>query len=509
MSSPNTLTHHECLGRTPALRTVGGDERMAFRAASAAVVARGLGRTDGFVRAASVALWFARSASSLQPAPPTLLGMGEEALTRLARDMGQPAYRGKQIHDAIYGMRKASVDDIKQLPEAFREQLVSAGLEVGRRAPVEVVSSPDGTRKVLIELHCGSIIEAVGIPQESPEARDAASEAEGVPLYEDSDELESDETTTSSDDDESRLEDVEGDDGWVRLGSELGAREREKSGRGGPSKRGTKKALNHRALASTASKRRARFTVCVSSQVGCAMRCSFCATGKQGFKRNLDAAEIVNQVLALEDVFGRRCTNVVMMGMGEPLMNLKQVLIAHRTLNEDLGIGGRRFTISTVGVPNALSKLAAHALQATLAVSLHAPDQALREKLVPSASAYPIEALLEDCRLYKNSTGRRVTFEYTLLAGENDAPAQARALAKTLRSRVGRGCHVNLLPWNPVAGAEHLRPSNAAVRRFSDALGAERGITHTVRRTRGLEADAACGQLTGNFERATTSRRAA
>ena len=109
-------------------------------------------RWDGWVRrgAASAALWFARSASSLQPAPPTLLGMGEEALTRLARDMGQPAYRGKQIHDAIYGMRKASVDDIKQLPESFREQLVSAGLEVGRRAPVEVVSSPDGTRKVLV-----------------------------------------------------------------------------------------------------------------------------------------------------------------------------------------------------------------------------------------------------------------------------------------------------------------------------------------------------------------------
>ena len=118
----------------------------------------------------------------------------------------------------------------------------------------------------------------------------------------------------------------------------------------------------------------------------------------------------MNQVLALEDVFGRRCTNVVMMGMGEPLMNLKQVLLAHRTLNEDLGIGGRRFTISTVGVPNALSRLAAHALQATLAVSLHAPDQALREKLVRSASSYPIEALLEDCRLYKKNTGRRLTF---------------------------------------------------------------------------------------------------
>ena len=480
---------------------------MALRAARAAVVARGLRGTDGFVRAASAALWFARSTSSLRPAPPTLLGMGEEALTRLARDMDQPAFRGKQIHDAIYGMRKSSVDDIKQLPESFRQQLVSAGLEVGRRAPMKVVSSPDGTRKVLIELHCGSIIEAVGIPQDSPEAREAVNEAEGVPLHEDDDEFESDETTTS-DDGETCLEDVEGDDGWVRLGSELGARQREKSERA-DSKREKMEALNRETLASRGSARRARFTVCVSSQVGCAMRCSFCATGKRGFKRNLSAAEIVNQVLALEDVFGRRCTNVVMMGMGEPLMNLKQVLLAHRTLNEDLGIGGRRFTISTVGVPNTLSKLAAHALQATLAVSLHAPDQALREKLVPSASAYPIEALLEDCRLYKNSTGRRVTFEYTLLAGENDAPAQARALAKTLRSRVGRGCHVNLLPWNPVAGAEHLRPSNAAVRRFSDALGAERGITHTVRRTRGLEADAACGQLTGNFERATTSRRAA
>ena len=486
---------------------------MALRAAGAAVVARGLGGTDGFVRAASAALWFARSASSLQPAPPTLLGMGEEALTRLARDMGQPAYRGKQIHDAIYGMRKSSVDDIKQLPEAFREQLVSAGFEVGRRAPSKVVSSPDGTRKVLIELRCGSVIEAVGIPQESPEARNAANEAEGVLLYEDGDELESDETTTASDDDddESSLEDIEGDDGWVRLGSELGAREREKFGRGRSKReKNTKALMNHQTPASSAStKRRARFTVCVSSQVGCAMRCSFCATGKQGFKRNLSAAEIVNQVLALEDVFGRRCTNVVMMGMGEPMMNLKQVLLAHRTLNEDLGIGGRRFTISTVGVPNALSRLAAHALQATLAVSLHAPDQALREKLVPSASSYPIEALLEDCRLYKKNTGRRLTFEYTLLAGENDAPAQAKALAKLLRSRVGRGCHVNLLPWNPVAGAEHLRPSNAAVRRFSDALAAERGITHTVRRTRGLEADAACGQLTGNFRRATSARRAA
>ena len=197
--------------------------------------------------------------------------------------------------------------------------------------------------------------------------------------------------------------------------------------------------------------RRRRFTVCVSSQVGCAMRCSFCATGRQGFRRNLTSDEIVNQVLSMEDVFGRRATNVVMMGMGEPLLNLREVLRAHRCLNRDVGIGGRYFTISTVGVPNALSKLATHRLQATLAVSLHAPTQELRERLIPSAKAFPLDALLEEVRMYRKATGRRVTFEYTLLAGENDSEDHARALAKLLRSKVGRGCHINLLPWNPVA----------------------------------------------------------
>jgi 23S rRNA (adenine2503-C2)-methyltransferase len=184
-------------------------------------------------------------------------------------------------------------------------------------------------------------------------------------------------------------------------------------------------------------------------------------------------------------------------------MNLKEVLRAHRCLNRDVGIGGRYFTISTVGVPNQLSKLAAHKLQATLAVSLHAPTQELREKLIPSAKAYHVDDLLEDCRLYKKSTGKRLTFEYTLLAGENDSPEHARALGRLLRTRVGRGSHVNLLPWNPVTGAEdaHARPSKTAVKRFADALAKERGVTFTVRRTRGLEADAACGQLTGSFVR--------
>jgi len=249
---------------------------------------------------------------------------------------------------------------------------------------------------------------------------------------------------------------------------------------------------------------REQVTVCVSSHVGCAMRCSFCATGRQGFRRNLYSAEIVNQVFALEDVFGLRATNVEFMGMGEPLLNLREVLRAHRCLNRDVGIGGRFFTISTVGVPNALSKLAAHKLQATLAVSLHAPDQALRERLVPTAKAYPLEALLEDARLYKKLTGRRVTFEYTLLAGENASPEQARALGRLLRSKVGRGSHVNLLPWNPVAGPEGLhrrQHGGAQILRRADAGEGNHAHVETHLRLRG-----GCGVWTTDGEvRAKTS----
>ena len=385
-----------------------------------------------------------RLASSVASSQRTLLGLGLDELRELSAEFALPQWRGQQIHDAIYGeMRKTTIEGMQQLPLGFRQALVEAGYETGRREPVEIVSDDDGTRKALFQLRCGSIIEAVGIPIERAKGRSANNPDDD--LYEDGDELLEEEDETPG--------------------------------------------------------RRRRFTVCVSSQVGCAMRCSFCATGRQGFRRNLTSDEIVNQVLSMEDVFGRRATNVVMMGMGEPLLNLREVLRAHRCLNRDVGIGGRYFTISTVGVPNALSKLAAHRLQATLAVSLHAPTQELRERLIPSAKAFPLDALLEEVRLFRKATGRRVTFEYTLLAGENDSEDHARALAKLLRSKVGRGSHINLLPWNPVAGANHQRPSKSAVNRFCNVLAAERGVSYSVRATRGLVAQAACGQLTGAFER--------
>jgi 23S rRNA (adenine2503-C2)-methyltransferase len=242
-----------------------------------------------------------------------------------------------------------------------------------------------------------------------------------------------------------------------------------------------------------------RLTACVSSQVGCPLRCSFCATGKGGFARNLQPHEIVEQVLVIEEMFKHRVTNVVFMGMGEPMLNLKSVLEAHRCFNKELKIGQRMMTISTVGVPNTIKMLASHKLQSTLAVSLHAPNQKLRETIVPSAKSYPLGALMDDCKSYFLETGRRVSFEYTLLAGINDEKEHAEELADLLRT-CGGGYHVNLIPYNPIEGSEYKRPYRKVVQAFVDALEA-RKITVSVRQTRGLDANAAFGQLRNKFQK--------
>ena len=240
-----------------------------------------------------------------------------------------------------------------------------------------------------------------------------------------------------------------------------------------------------------------RLTVCVSSQVGCPMACRFCATGKGGLQRSLRTHEIVDQVLSVREVMDRRPSHIVFMGMGEPLLNSQAVLDAVRCLNDDLGIGQRRITVSTVGVPKTLPQLAELALatlgraQFTLAVSLHAPNQALREELIPTAHAYPYEALLEDCRHYLAVTGRRVSFEYILLGGLNDAPEHAAELA----DRVGGfQSHVNLIAYNPIEEEEFQRPTRARIEGFQRVL-ERRGVAVSLRASRGLDQNAACGQL--------------
>ncbi|MFP4007309.1 MAG: 23S rRNA (adenine(2503)-C(2))-methyltransferase RlmN [Spirulinaceae cyanobacterium] len=234
-----------------------------------------------------------------------------------------------------------------------------------------------------------------------------------------------------------------------------------------------------------------RLTVCVSSQVGCPMACDFCATGKGGYTRNLKAYEIVDQVLTVQEDFQRRVSNVVFMGMGEPLLNLEEVVKAVKSLNKDVGIGARSLTISTVGLPGKIRQLADYKLQVTFAVSLHASNQKLRETLIPSAKHYTLSELLDDCREYIEITGRRVSFEYILLAGVNDLPEHAVELAQQLR---GFQSHVNLIPYNPIDEADYQRPSDRRIETFQSLL-QEHHIAVSVRYSRGLEANAACGQL--------------
>lgn len=234
-----------------------------------------------------------------------------------------------------------------------------------------------------------------------------------------------------------------------------------------------------------------RVSVCVSTQVGCSAGCVFCATADCGLVRNLTAGEIVDQVLTMQEHSGPRVSHVVFMGMGEPLMNLPNVLKAIALLHDEVGISMRRMTVSTVGITPAIRKLAKEGMQLTLAISLHAPDARLRRQLVPLSSRFPLPELIQACRDYAETTKRRITFEYLLLAGVNDSPDQAAALARLLK---GMLCHVNLIPYNEVAGKEFSRPGKKAVAAFRSVL-ERNGIEVTQRLERGHAIAAACGQL--------------
>jgi 23S rRNA (adenine2503-C2)-methyltransferase len=253
-----------------------------------------------------------------------------------------------------------------------------------------------------------------------------------------------------------------------------------------------------------------RGTLCISSQVGCALDCSFCATAQQGFNRNLSVAEIVGQVwLAMRELgweIGeqRKITNVVLMGMGEPLANYRNVVPAIRIMMDDLGfdISRRRVTLSTSGLVPQIYKLAADT-NCALAVSLHAPNDALRDELVPINRKHPIAELLAACWHYLDEqNGRSVTFEYVMLDGVNDQTQHAEQLARLLRGRRGK---VNLIPFNPFPGTAYRRSPAPVIARFRDIL-LQRDVMATIRRTRGDDIDAACGQLAGRVADRTKVR---
>lgn len=234
-----------------------------------------------------------------------------------------------------------------------------------------------------------------------------------------------------------------------------------------------------------------RVSVCVSSQVGCAVGCTFCATAMGGLVRNLSAGEIVDQVLTLQSQSPRRISHVVYMGMGEPLLNYENVLRSIRILNEEVGIAMRHISVSTVGITPRIERLARQKLQLTLAVSLHSPNEELRRKLIPISERYPLSELIRACARYADMTHRRVTFEYLLLGGVNDSLPLAGELASLLR---GILCNVNLIPYNPVEGISRSRPSPGRAKAFRSVL-EQGGITVTQRLERGHALSAACGQL--------------
>lgn len=238
-----------------------------------------------------------------------------------------------------------------------------------------------------------------------------------------------------------------------------------------------------------------RSTICVSTQVGCAMKCVFCATGQMGFERNIRAEEIVAQIMHFANLLRDRdqhITNIVFMGMGEPLANYDETIRAVRLLTHQkaFGIGQRSITISTIGLIAGIDRLAEEDLQIGLAISLHAPNNEMRRWLVPTASPHSVEDIISAGKRYFRKTGRRVTFEYALIDGVNDSPETAEELAWLLR---GNGSHVNLIPVNPTAG-DFERPSRRNVLEFEDIL-LDSGVNCTVRVEKGSEISAACGQL--------------
>ncbi len=357
----------------------------------------------------------------LRPAPsatrprderPGISGLAPDELTAWAKEHGLPAYRARQVLDAVWRGRQGSFDDVLTLPASVREQLATA-FRFDTMAETEVRLT-DGalTEKAVHRLSDGLLVESV----------------------------------------------------LMHYPARAGARE--------------------------------RHTLCISSQAGCAVGCPFCATGELGMERDLETAEIVDQVRAAQHRLAaddKHLTNIVFMGMGEPLMNLDRVLEAIEALNDParFGLGARHITVSTSGVVPGIRRLTALGPQFTLAISIHAARNPLRDVLVPLNRRWPVEEVVGAAREHADATGRRVTYELTMIEGINDTDADADALAELLR---GDLAHVNLIPMNQVAHTPWTGSPIPVVERFAERVRAA-GIAVTIRFNRGTEIGAACGQL--------------
>lgn len=369
-----------------------------------------------------------------------LFGLDAGSLAAVMVEMGEPSWRGRQLSEALYRQRVTEVSDITTLSKPLREKLVTAGWQVGRPTILRVFQSTDGTERYLVQGSGGNgeTVETVWMPEgDGGEAGDGSSgDAENT--------------------------------GGISLAQ------------------------------------RSRATICVSSQVGCAVNCQFCLTAKIGFQRNLSAGEIAGQVmsvLARQDVeVGRDRLNLVFMGMGEPFLNYDNFMAAVRLLVEEVGLSSQRMTVSTSGIVPGIERFAHEPakVRPKLAISLNAPNDKVRSEVMPINRKWPIEAVVDAVRKVELRPRERLTFEYVLLDDVTDRPEHAEEVARLAR-RTGLPVKVNLIAWNPGPGITYTMPRPGRVEEFRSVLTAA-GIPAYVRKPRGRDIFAACGQLKRTVE---------
>jgi len=407
-----------------------------------------------------------------------LFGKDLRELTEIFAGRGQKPYRAKQVFEALYRQRVVSVEDVTTLSHELRERLMTDGWRIGLPQIVQTARSVDGTERYLMRMGDGETVETVWMPDGDGGERGDGSEA----ASEEADEVVGAEEAVAgagkqvprSAQDDNR--DGKGDSTagyWDRRGD---GRDRSRFG-------------------TLAEKGYRRATICISSQVGCAVNCQFCLTAKLGIKRNLTAGEIAGQVVAVlnrhEIQTGKDRINLVFMGMGEPFLNYDEFMKSVRLLADGVGIPESRMTVSTSGILPGIERFAKEEVRPKLALSLNASNDIVREQVMPITRKWKIAQLLDACRQIPLRTREWVTFEYVLLGGVNDQPEHAREVLDLLN---GMRAKVNLIVWNPGPGIDYVQPKPEDVARFQKTL-IEGGMPAYIRRPRGRDIYAACGQL--------------
>ena len=404
--------------------------------------------------------------SSASFSPRQLFGLDAAELAACMVEAGEPAWRGRQLAEALYRQRLAEMDQITTLPKLLRQRMTAQGWQVGRPKIVQVFQSLDGTERYLVQGHAqdgasgrktgaAETVETVWMPE-----GDGGESGDG-----------SDGETPEIPEDRSRQRDVAGERKMPPEGPE---------------------------------KRWQRATICVSSQVGCAVNCQFCLTAKLGLQRNLGAGEIAGQVLSVFErhgvQVGRDRVNLVFMGMGEPFLNYDNFMAAVRLLVRETGLSPQRMTVSTSGIVPGIERFAMEPAEfrPKLAISLNAPNDQVRGEIMPINRKWPIQAVMDAVRQVQLRPRERITFEYVLLGGVTDRPEHALEVARLVR-RTGLPAKVNLIAWNPGPGIAYATPQPEAVEAFRATLAGEEIPTY-LRKPRGRDIYAACGQLKRTVE---------